>query len=242
LSEIDRTLAKELVSTSCSRGPSSEASPRRATSIPSVETPWPRFSLRRHVTSLRHQAGLQDFAVFMRALDDKGGLKILAEPTSWSPTARREIPGGRGVPHRHQHGDRGTAAYSVTYKNSSIRLNFPAKDFSNERYTFTVSQEVERTRLPPTPSRFRGSGSRLEDPQAKSGSSWRTARPLYWRAPRQQGVEAGHQVPPPRRYPYTWALFRSTRYQNNEPSDGDVSRRSSRPLNKDEIPALPRRR
>jgi pilus assembly protein CpaC len=186
--------------------------------------------------------GLQDFAVFMRALDDKGGLKILAEPNLVVANgAEGKFLVGGEFPIVINTATGGTAAYSVTYKEFGIRLNFQPKISSNGEIYLTVSQEVSELdyanavtlqgfRIPALKIRKAESGLQLAD-----GQTFVLAGLLDNKVSRQVT-----KFPLLGDIPILGTLFRSTRYQNNETElMVMVTPKIVRPLNKDEIPVLP---
>jgi len=185
---------------------------------------------------------LQDFAVFMRALDDKGGLKILAEPNLVVANgAEGKFLVGGEFPIVINTATGGTAAYSVQYKEFGIRLNFQPKISSNGEIYLTVYQEVSELdyanavtlqgfRIPALKIRKAESGLQLAD-----GQTFVLAGLLDNKVSKQVT-----KFPLLGDIPILGALFRSTRYLNNETElMVMVTPKIVRPLNKDEIPALP---
>ena len=181
------------------------------------------------------------FTVFLRVLHDKGGLKTLAEPNlvvangsggnSWwggsspSSSARRR---GWDLSHRRLQGVRRQA-------------QFRAQDFPERRDLLQVSQEVSELdfanavilsgfRIPALKSRKAESGLQLAD-----GQTFVLAGLLDNKVQKQVS-----KIPLLGDIPILGALFRSTRYSNNETElMVMVTPKIVRPLNKDEIPALP---
>jgi len=115
----------------------------------------------------------------------------------------------------------GTAAYSVTYKEFGVRLNFQPKISSNGEIFLTVSQEVSELDYANavTLQGFRIPALKIR--KAEAGLQLRTARPSYCGASRQQGVEAGLQVSPPRDIPILGPVPEYKVYQQRDRADGD---------------------
>jgi len=243
VSEIDRTLAKELGFNFLFRGALvGGISPPGNFNPIGGDTTAPLLGLGDTLQAFVTKPGLQDFAVFMRALDDKGGLKILAEPNLVVANgAEGKFLVGGEFPIVINTATGGTAAYSVTYKEFGIRLNFQPKISSNGEIYLTVSQEVSELdyanavtlqgfRIPALKIRKAESGLQLAD-----GQTFVLAGLLDNKVSRQVT-----KFPLLGDIPILGTLFRSTRYQNNETElMVMVTPKVVRPLNKEEIPALP---
>jgi len=243
VSEIDRTLAKELGFNFLFRGALvGGISPPGNFNPLSGDTLAPLLGLGDTLQAFVTKPGLQDFAVFLRALDDKGGLKILAEPNLVVANgAEGKFLVGGEFPIVINTATGGTAAYSVTYKEFGIRLNFQPKISSNGEIYLTVSQEVSELdyanavtlqgfRIPALKIRKAESGLQLAD-----GQTFVLAGLLDNKVSRQVT-----KFPLLGDIPILGALFRSTRYQNNETElMVMVTPKIVRPLSKDEIPTLP---
>jgi len=243
VSEIDRTLAKELGFNFLFRGALvGGISPPGNFNPISGDTLAPLLGLGDTLQAFVTKPGLQDFAVFLRALDDKGGLKVLAEPNLVVANgAEGKFLVGGEFPIVINTATGGTAAYSVTYKEFGIRLNFQPKISSNGEIYLTVSQEVSELdyanavtlqgfRIPALKIRKAESGLQLAD-----GQTFVLAGLLDNKVSRQVT-----KFPLLGDIPILGALFRSTRYQNNETElMVMVTPKIVRPLSKDEIPTLP---
>ena len=244
VSEVDRTIAKELGFNFLFRGntlvgaisPGSNANPLSGDPLN------PLLNLTDKLNAFVTKPGLQDFAVFMRALDEKGGFKILAEPNLVVANgAEGKFLVGGEFPIVINTATGGTAAYSITYKEFGIRLNFRPKISSNGEIYLDVSQEVSELdyenavvlqgfRIPALKIRKAESGLQLAD-----GQTFVLAGILDNKVSKQVS-----KIPLLGDIPILGALFRSTRYQNNETElMVMVTPKIIRPLNKDEIPALP---
>jgi len=186
--------------------------------------------------------GGQDFAVFLRALDDKGGFKMLAEPNLVVANgAEGKFLVGGEFPIVINTATGGTAAYSVTYKEFGVRLNFRPRISSNGEIYLTVSQEVSELdyanavvlqgfRIPALKIRKAESGLQLAD-----GQTFVLAGLIDNKVQKQVS-----KFPLLGDIPILGALFRSTKYINNETElMVMVTPKIVRPLSKDEIPTLP---
>jgi len=186
--------------------------------------------------------GGKDFAVFMRALDDKGGLKILAEPNLVVANgAEGKFLVGGEFPIVINTATGGTAAYSVTYKEFGVRLNFLPKISPNGEIYLHISQELSELdyanavvlqgfRIPALKIRKAESGLQLAD-----GQTFVLAGLIDNKVSKQVS-----KFPLLGDIPILGALFRSTKYSNNETElMVMVTPKIVRPLNKDEIPTLP---
>jgi len=244
VSEIDRTLAKELGFNFLFQGNTLVG----AISPPNNFNPiggdflTPTVGLSDQVTAFITKPGGKDFAVFMRALDDKGGLKTLAEPNLVVANgAEGKFLVGGEFPVVISTGSTGTSSFSVTYKEFGIRLGFLPKISSNGEIYLHISQEVSELdfanavilsgfRIPALKSRKAESGLQLAD-----GQTFVLAGLLDNKVQKQVT-----KFPLLGDIPILGALFRSTRFTNNETElMVMVTPKIVRPLNKEEIPALP---
>ena len=225
VSEIDRSLAKELGFNFLFQGntllgavrPPSNFNPfggdPRATQI-SSQGPNATFSdaVNAFVAKPR---GIPDFAVFLRALDDKGGLKTLAEPNLVVANgAEGKFLVGGEFPIVFNTSAGGTASFSVVYKEFGIRLDFLPKISPNGEIYLHVSQEVSELdfvnavilsgfRIPALKSRKAESGLQLAD-----GQTFVLAGLIDNKVSKQVS-----KIPLLGDIPILGALFRSTRYQ-----------------------------
>jgi pilus assembly protein CpaC len=249
VSEIDRTIAKELGFNFLFLGntlvggitPPGNFNPLGG-ALGGGNVLGPSLSISEQLNAFLTKPGGQDFAVFMRALDDKGGLKILAEPNLVVANgAEGKFLVGGEFPIVINTASGGTAAYSVTYKDYGVRLSFLPKISPNGEIYLHVSQEVSELdyanavllqgfRIPALKIRKAESGLQLAD-----GQTFVLAGLLDNKVSRQVS-----KIPLLGDIPILGALFRSTRYQNNETElMVMVTPKIVRPLSKDEIPTLP---
>ncbi len=183
-----------------------------------------------------------DFAAFLRVLDDKGGLKVLAEPNLVVANgAEGKFLAGGEFPVVISTGSTGTSSFSVTYKEFGVQLVFRPRISPNGEIYLNVSQEVSELdyanavilsgfRIPALKTRKAESGLQLAD-----GQTFVLAGLIDNKVLKQVS-----KIPLLGDIPILGALFRSTRYQNNETElMVMVTPKLVRPLNKDEIPALP---
>jgi len=183
-----------------------------------------------------------DFAAFLRVLDDKGGLKVLAEPNLVVANgAEGKFLAGGEFPVVISTGSTGTSSFSVTYKEFGVQLVFRPRISPNGEIYLNVSQEVSELdyanavilqgfRIPALKTRKAESGLQLAD-----GQTFVLAGLIDSKVLKQVS-----KIPLLGDIPILGALFRSTRYQNNETElMVMVTPKLIRPLNKDEIPALP---
>jgi pilus assembly protein CpaC len=138
----------------------------------------------------------------------------------------------------------GTAAYSVTYKDYGVRLSFQPRISPNGEIFLHVYQEVSELdyanavllqgfRIPALKIRKAESGLQLAD-----GQTFVLAGLIDNKVSKQVS-----KFPLLGDIPILGALFRSTRYQNNETElMVMVTPKIVRPLSKDEIPLLPTER
>lgn len=183
-----------------------------------------------------------DFGVFLRALHDKGGLKTLAEPNLVVANgAEGKFLVGGEFPVVFNTSAGGTSAFSIVYKEFGVKLGFQPKISPNGEIFLLVSQEVSELdfanavilsgfRIPALKSRKAESGLQLGD-----GQTFVLAGLIDNKVQKQIT-----KIPLLGDIPILGALFRSTRFSNNETElMVMVTPKIVRPLNKEEIPALP---
>jgi pilus assembly protein CpaC len=252
VSEVDRSMAKELGFNFLFEGNTL----RGSLSPPSSFSPFfgnlrdqqigdigPNFTFSDAMNLFVAKPGsFPDFGVLLRALHDKGGLKTLAEPNIVvaNGSVGHFLVGGE-FPVVFNSGSGGGATTTVVYKEFGIKLNFEPKISPNGEIFLHVSQEVSELdfanavilsgfRIPALKSRKAESGLQLAD-----GQTFVLAGLLDNKVQRQVS-----KIPLLGDIPILGALFRSTRYSNNETElMVMVTPKIVRPLNKDEIPALP---
>jgi len=246
VSEVDRSMAKELGFNFLFEGntlrgalsPPGNFNPFTgdATAVPDVT-----FSDLMNVFVAKPGA-FPDFAVFLRALNDKGGLKTLAEPNLVvaNGSVGHFLVGGE-FPVIISTSSGGGTSPTVVYKEFGIKLQFEPKISPNGEIFLHISQEVSELdfanavilsgfRIPALKSRKAESGLQLAD-----GQTFVLAGLLDNKV--QKNVS---KIPLLGDIPILGALFRSTRFSNNETElMVMVTPKIVRPLNKDEIPALP---
>jgi len=180
------------------------------------------------------------FAAFIRALDDKGALKVLAEPNLVvSNGAEGKFLAGGEFPVVYNTGNTGST--SVVYKEFGVRLHFQPKIAANGEIHLKIAQEVSELdfanavilsgfRIPALRSRKAESSLQLAD-----GQTFALAGLIDNKISKQVS-----KVPLLGDIPVLGALFRSTRYQNNETELVIlVTPRIVRPLEKGATAALP---
>jgi pilus assembly protein CpaC len=183
-----------------------------------------------------------DFAVFLRALHDKGGLKILAEPNLVVANgAEGKFLVGGEFPIVFNTTAGGTSSFSVTYKEFGIKLSFQPRISPNGEIFLHVVQEVSELdyanavilsgfRIPALRSRRAESGLQLGD-----GQTFVLAGLIDNKVSKEVS-----KIPLLGDIPILGTLFRSTRYKNDETElMVMVTPKLVRALNSDEIPALP---
>ena len=182
------------------------------------------------------------FAAFIRALNDRGALKVLAEPNLVvSSGGEGKFLAGGEFPVVFNSGNGGTASTSVVYKEFGVRLNFQPKIAPNGEIRLKVAQEVSELdfanavilsgfRIPALRSRKAESSLQLAD-----GQTFALAGLIDNKISKQVS-----KVPLLGDIPILGALFRSTRYQNNETELVMlVTPRIIRPYEKGVTPVLP---
>ncbi len=186
-----------------------------------------------------------DFGAFLRVLHDKGGLKTLAEPNLVVANgAEGKFLVGGEFPVVFNTSAGGSSAFSIVYKEFGVKLGFQPKISPNGEIYLHVSQEVSELdfanavilsgfRIPALKSRKAESALQLGD-----GQTFVLAGLIDNKVQRQVS-----KIPLLGDIPILGALFRSTRFSNNETElMVMVTPKIVRPLNKDEIPALPSER
>jgi pilus assembly protein CpaC len=246
VSEVNRTMAKELGFNFLFEGNTY----RGALTPPGNFNPFfgdakevPLLPFSDQLTAFVAKPGaFPDFAVFLRALHDKGGLKTLSEPNIVvaDGSVGNFLVGGE-FPVIISTSSGGGTSPTVEYKEFGIILNFRPKISPNGEIFLNITQEVSELdfpngvvisgfRIPALKSRKAESGLQLAD-----GQTFVLAGLLDNKV--QKTVS---KIPLLGDIPILGALFRSTRYSNNETElMVMVTPKIVRPLNKDEIPALP---
>ena len=185
------------------------------------------------------------FAAFLRVLEDRGVLKVLAEPNLVVANgAEGNFLVGGEFPVVVATGSTGTASYSVTYKSYGTTLSFKPRIESNGEIYLKVTQEVSALdpansvilsgfSIPALKTRRAESGVQLSD-----GQTFVLAGLIDNRVSKQVS-----KIPLLGDIPILGALFRNTRYTNIETEVMVmVTPKIVRPLNRDEIPAMPTER
>ena len=185
------------------------------------------------------------FAGFLRVLEDKGALKTLAEPNLVVANGGegRFLVGGE-FPVVFNTTAGGTSSFSIVYKEFGVRLNFQPRIMENGEIHLKVYQEVSSLdfanavvltgfRIPALTSRKAESVVQLAD-----GQSFVVAGLLDTKVEKQIS-----KIPLLGDIPVLGALFRNTRYKNDETELMVlVTPKIVRPLKAEEIPALPTER
>ncbi|MGA7105288.1 MAG: pilus assembly protein N-terminal domain-containing protein [Candidatus Deferrimicrobiaceae bacterium] len=186
--------------------------------------------------------GSTQFAVLLHALEDKGALKTLSEPNLVVATGDegKFLVGGEFPVVIASAAGSGAAA-SVEYKEFGISLNFKPVIVPNGDIYIKISQEVSELdfangvaisgfQLPGLKTRKAESGLQLAD-----GQTFVLAGLLETKITRKVT-----KIPVLGDLPFIGALFRNARYNNQETElMVMVTPKIVRPLNKEEIPALP---
>jgi pilus assembly protein CpaC len=185
------------------------------------------------------------FAAFLRVLQDRGALKTLAEPNLVVANgAEGKFLVGGEFPVVYQTSAGGSSSFAVNYKEYGIRLSFQPKIESNGEINLKVSQEVSDLdfanavvlsgfRIPALKTRRAESGVQLSD-----GQTFVLAGLIDNKISKEVT-----QIPLLGDIPILGALFRNTRYSSTETElMVMVTPKIVRPLNRDEIPALPTER
>jgi len=185
------------------------------------------------------------FAGLLRALHDKGALKTLAEPNLIVANGDKGkfLVGGEFPVVIASAAGAGAAA-TIQYKEFGVRLSFEPKIASNGDIYIKLAQEVSELdfangiaisgfQIPALKSRKAESGLQLAD-----GQTFVLAGLLDNKTSKKIS-----KIPLLGDIPILGALFRNTRYLNNETElMVMVTPKIVRPLNKDEIPTLPTER
>ena len=182
------------------------------------------------------------FAAFIRALNDRGALKTLAEPNMVvSNGAEGKFLAGGEFPVVINTTNGGTGGPSVTYKEFGVRLSFLPKIAPNGEINLKIAQEVSELdfanavtltgfRIPALRTRKAESNLQLGD-----GQTFALAGLIDNKISKQVS-----KVPLLGDIPILGALFRSTRYQNNETELVIlVTPKIVRPMEKGKTPELP---
>jgi pilus assembly protein CpaC len=252
VSEVDRSLAKELgfsylFEGSTARGivnpPSNFSTPFGNLRDLQPADIGPNYTFSDAVNMFVAKPGLfPDFAVFLRALHDKGGLKVLAEPNLVVANgAKGQFLVGGEFPVVFNTTAGGTSSFSVVYKEFGVKLTFEPKISPNGEIFLHVVQEVSELdyanavilsgfRIPALRSRRAESGLQLGD-----GQSFVLAGLIDNKVSKEVS-----KIPLLGDIPILGTLFSSTRYKNEETElMVMVTPKLVRPLKSDEIPALP---
>ncbi|MGE5662849.1 MAG: type II and III secretion system protein family protein [Deltaproteobacteria bacterium] len=255
VSEVDRSLAKELgfnmlFEHGTYRGsvsPGNAFSPffgqMRADTIGQIG-PNQSFSDAMNIFVAKPGA-FPKFSGFLRVLHDRGALKTLAEPNLVVANgAEGKFLVGGEFPIVYTTAAGGSSSYAISYKEFGIRLNFQPKIAGNGDIYMKVSQEVSELdfanavilsgfRIPALKSRKAESGLQLAD-----GQTFVLAGLIDNKTQKQVS-----KIPFLGDIPILGALFRNTRYSSNETElMVMVTPKIVRPLDKEEIPALPTER
>lgn len=182
------------------------------------------------------------FASFIRALHDKGALKMLAEPNLVVANgAEGKFLAGGEFPVVYTTATGSASSVSVTYKEFGVRLNFQPRIAPNGEIYLKIAQEVSELdfanavllsgfRIPALKSRKAESSVQLAD-----GQSFVLAGLIDNKISKEVS-----KIPLLGDIPVLGTLFRSTRYQNNETElMVMVTPRIVRPLEKGVVPQLP---
>jgi pilus assembly protein CpaC len=255
VSEVDRSLTKELGFNFLFEGNTyrgSVSSPNNFNPMfgdfrnPDIRELGPNTSFSDMMNVFIAKPGFfPDFAAFLRLLSDKGGIKVLAEPNLVVANgAEGKFLAGGEFPVVIATGSTGTSSFSVVYKEFGVRLVFQPKISSNGEIYLHVSQEVSELdfanavilsgfRIPALKTRKAEAGLQLAD-----GQTFVLAGLIDNKISKQVS-----KFPLLGDIPILGALFRNTRYQNNETElMVMVTPKIVRPLNRDEIPSLPSER
>ena len=182
------------------------------------------------------------FAAFIRALNDRGAMKVLAEPNLVvSNGAEGKFLAGGEFPVVINTSNGGTGGPSVTYKEFGVRLSFLPKITPNGEIQMKIAQEVSELdfanavtltgfRIPALRTRKAESSLQLAD-----GQTFALAGLIDNKISKQIS-----KVPLLGDIPILGALFRSTRYQNEETELVVlVTPKLVRPYEKGKMPELP---
>jgi pilus assembly protein CpaC len=182
------------------------------------------------------------FAAFLRAMNDRGALKMLAEPNLIVANGGEgKFLAGGEFPVVYNTSNGGTAGTTVIYKEFGVRLNFQPKITPNGEIHLKIYQEVSELdfsnavvltgfRIPALKSRKAESSLQLGD-----GQTFALAGLIDNKISKQVS-----KIPLLGDIPILGALFRSTRYQQEETElVVMVTPTIIRPYEKGKTPALP---
>jgi pilus assembly protein CpaC len=182
------------------------------------------------------------FAAFVHALHDRGALKMLAEPNLVvSNGGEGKFLAGGEFPVVYNTANGGTSGTTVMYKEYGVRLQFQPKIAQNGEIHLKVFQEVSELdfangvimtgfRIPATRNRKAESSLQLAD-----GQTFALAGLIDNKISKQV-----NKIPLLGDIPILGALFRSTRYQNEETELMVlITPRIIRPYEKGQMPELP---
>ncbi len=252
VAEVDRTLAKELgFSAQMEQGslrgaisPGNSFSPffgvLRSEQLKEI---GPNATFGDAVNLFVAKPGLfPKFASYVRMLHDKGAIKTLAEPNLVVANgAEGKFLVGGEFPIVYTTAASGTSSFAVTYKEFGIKLNFRPTIMPNGEIYLNLTQEVSQLdfangvvlagfQLPALKSRKAEAGLQLAD-----GQTFVLAGLIDNKVAKEVT-----KFPLLGDIPILGALFRNTRYSNNETElMVMVTPKLVRPLTKSEIPALP---
>ncbi|TFG57908.1 MAG: type II and III secretion system protein family protein [Deltaproteobacteria bacterium] len=182
------------------------------------------------------------FAAFLRAMNDRGALKMLAEPNLIVANGGEgKFLAGGEFPVVYNTSNGGTAGTTVIYKEFGVRLNFQPKITPNGEIQLKIYQEVSELdfgnavvltgfRIPSLKSRKAESSLQLGD-----GQTFALAGLIDNKISKQVS-----KIPLLGDIPILGALFRSTRYQKEETElVVMVTPTIIRPYEKGKMPELP---
>lgn len=185
------------------------------------------------------------FATFIRFLHDKGAIRTLAEPNLVVANgAEGKFLVGGEFPIVYTTAAGGSSSFAVTYKEFGVRLNFRPTIMPNGEIYLNLAQEVSQLdfangvvlagfQIPALKSRKAEAGLQLAD-----GQTFVLAGLIDNKVAKQVT-----KFPILGDIPVLGALFRNTRFSNNETElMVMVTPTLVRPLSKTEIPALPTER
>ena len=249
VSEVDRNTAKELGLNMLFRPVIDGGTYRAFTSpggaaIEDINVPHESFASVSNIF-FSTPGELPKFQALLRALHDKGALKVLAEPNLIVANGDKGkfLVGGEFPVVIASAAGAGAAA-SVVYKEFGVKLNFEPRIASNGDIYIKLGQEVSELdfgngvtisgfTIPALKSRKAETGLQLAD-----GQTFVLAGLLDNKVSKKVS-----KIPLLGDIPILGALFRSTKYSNDETElMVMVTPKIVRPLNKDEIPALPSER
>jgi pilus assembly protein CpaC len=208
--------------------------------VPPLTPSLPDFSFSDAVNLFVAKPG--SFATFIRAMQDRGALKMLAEPNLIVANGGEgKFLAGGEFPVVYNTSNGGTGGTSVVYKEFGVRLNFLPKITSNGEIHLKVFQEVSELdftnavvltgfRIPSLKSRKAESSLQLGD-----GQTFALAGLIDNKISKQVS-----KIPLLGDIPILGALFRSTRYQQEETElVVMVTPTIVRPHEKGKVPELP---